>query len=90
MEQRKLIEEDEIMKKCKLWYIQVNSSRLLTDSEFFWHTQVEEGVLAGHNVPRDEDSLFWREQILEGVLRRHNVPDGVIFEEDFDSDEAQE
>ena len=80
------------MKKCKLWYIQVNSSRLLTDSEFFWHTQVEEGVLAGHNVPRDddEDLLFWKEQILGGVLKRHNVPDGVIIESDFDSEDAQE
>ena len=88
--ERKLIEEDAIVKECKLWYIHVNSSRLLTDSEFFWHTQVEEGVLAGHNVPRDEDLLFWKEQIWEGILKRHNVPDEVIIETDFDSDEAQE
>ena len=78
------------MNKCKLWYIQVNSSRLLTGSEFFWHTQVEECVLAGHNVPMDDDLRFWKEQILEGVLKRNNVPDGVIIESDFDSEEAQE
>ena len=86
--ERKLIEEDARMKKCKLLGIQVNSSRLLADSESFWHTQVEEGVLAGHNVPMDEDALFWKEQVLEGVLRIHNVPAGVIIESD--SEEAQE
>ena len=78
------------MQKEKISFIQANTGRLLTSSEFFWHTQVEEGVLAGHNVPSDDDVFFWTDQMLEGVLKKHNMPDGLIIDSDFDSEDAQE
>ena len=75
------------MQKEKISFIQANTGRLLTSSEFFWHTQVDEGVLAGHNVP---DLEFWKQQLLEGCLKRDNVPEWVTIDSEFDSEEAQE